>query len=128
MDRRDDSLGIAAAEIVGLAALPHLFDPGDPPNLSMQARNTGTVPLTGTAILRIEDGDGGPIQTFQQEFGGLAPEGIKAVDVVWDTAGNEANPYRLIGYALYEGTSTGPAILNLHTATRIYLPFILKGL
>jgi hypothetical protein len=77
VDRRDDSLGIAAAETVGLAALPHLFDPGDPLNLSMQARNTGTVPLTGTAILRIEDGDGGPIQTFQQEFGGLAPRESK---------------------------------------------------
>lgn len=87
---------------------------------------TGTVPLTGTAILRIEDGSGGSIQTFQQEFAGLAPEGIEPFDAAWDTAGIERGPYRLIGYALYKGTSTGPAVLNLHTATRIYLPLVVK--
>jgi hypothetical protein len=26
----------------------------------------------------------------------------------------------------YEGTSTSPAVLNLHTATRVYLPLVLK--
>jgi hypothetical protein len=86
----------------------------------------GTVPLTGTAILRIEDGSGSPIQTFHQEFRGLAPEGIAPFDATWDTSGIEAGPYRLIGYALYEGTSTSPAVLNLHTATRVYLPLVLK--
>ena len=81
----------------------------------MRVRNSDTVPVRGTAILRVEDGSGGPIQTFQQEFGGLAPEGI------------EPGLYRLIGYVLYEGESTSPAVLTLHTATRIYQPLILKS-
>jgi hypothetical protein len=43
-----------------------------------------------------------------------------------DIAGIERGPYHLIGYALCEGTSTRPAVLNLHTATRIYLPLVVK--
>ena len=93
----------------------------------MQVSNSGTVSVRGTAILRVEDGSGGAIQTFQQEFGGLAAEGSFPFDATWDTTGIEPGLYRLIGYALYKGENTSPAILTLHTATRIYQPLVLKS-
>ena len=35
----------------------------------MQVRNSDTFPVRGTAILRVEDGSGGPIQTFPTGIG-----------------------------------------------------------
>ena len=61
-------LGIYAGELVTFTATPTLFDVGDSIDLSLVFSNTGTVPLTGTADIRVLDAAGDLVQEFQQQI------------------------------------------------------------
>jgi hypothetical protein len=118
-------LGISAGEITSFTATPRIFRPGDALDVSMVFHNTGTVPITGTAIIQVETGDGLTVtQTFAHDVVDLAPDGEIRFDDVWDTSGVAEGDYRIVGYVLYDAATTGLASVTVGTRARLYLPLV----
>ncbi len=128
LDRKTASftLGVTAGEITGFTATPQSFHPGDPIALSLAFKNTGTLPITGTAVIQAQDAAGVVVRTFTHEIADLPPAQVIQFDDQWDTAGRSAGAYRVIGYVRFAGQATEPAIMTLHTPRRTYLPLVLK--
>jgi hypothetical protein len=123
-------LGIAATQVASLSATPGLFRPGDPVSLSMVIRNTGSVPITGTAMIQVQAAAGVTVtKSFSQTVAGLNPASEMTFDRVWDTLGVAEGDYRIIGYVKH-GAKTSEILQRTVTAvgmTEIYLPTILRS-
>lgn len=121
------TVGIAAGEITAFTVTPTLFDIGAQVALSLTFANTGTVPLTGTAIVQIQTDAGEVVQEFSHDYGDLLPGHTISFSDVWDTSGAAMGGYRALGYVLYESTATEPRVASVRTRRLLYLPLILKG-
>jgi len=121
-------LGIYAGEITAFTATPELFDIGDTIDISLVFSNTGTVPITGTAMIRVQSSDGlTTTAEFTHTIANLSPAHAVTVDDAWDTAGAEEGFYRIVGYVLYDAKATSPRTVVVSTEARIYLPIIMKN-
>lgn len=128
--RADESfrVGIAAGEITTFTVTPTLFDIGAQVALSLTFANTGTVPLTGTAVVQVQAEVGEVIQEFSHDYSNLAPGNKVTFADAWDTAGAGSGSYRTVAYVLYESTATEPHVVSVRTRRSLYLPLILKYL
>jgi hypothetical protein len=120
-------LGISSAQITGFEASPRIFDAGSPVDVSLEFKNTGTVGLEGTALVRIQNEAGEIVETLTQAVTDLAPGNSSTFDDVWQTSGTEDGRYTLVGYLLYDGKSTTVEQLWVGTEARIYLPLVSRG-
>lgn len=121
-------LGIHAGEITSFTATPELFDIGDTVDISKVFSNTGTVPITGTAVIEVQDEAGEIVADFRHDFGDLGPDSSINSDDQWDTSGATGDSYHIIGYVLYDAKATEPSIVVVSTQVRrIYLPIVLKS-
>lgn len=128
LDRAEASftLGLTGAEIVHFAASPGQFEIGESIALSLTFANTGTVPLTGAAVLQIQDSEGDPIWELSHDVANLAPGSSISLSDTWDTSGAARDEYRALAYVLYEGTATEPSTAILRSIRPIYLPLVLN--
>jgi hypothetical protein len=74
-------IGISSGEVISLTANPGHFDTGDTISLSMAFKNTGTIPITGTAITRVKDKSGNTVKEFKHPVTGLTPTNSITFDV-----------------------------------------------
>jgi hypothetical protein len=118
LDRKTEifRLGICSGEITSFTATPESFDIGDSIDLSLAFKNTGTVDITGTAVIRVQDVDGEVVQEFGHEFADLAPSDSVSFDDTWDTSGAEEGAYTIIAYVLYDAKSTDPVTTTVGTS------------
>jgi len=132
LDRRTKifRLGICSGEVASLTATPAYFDIGDRINTSLVFSNTGTVNITGTAVIRVQDESGETVQEFRHDVTDLTPRNRISFDDVWDTSGAQEGTYIIVGYVSYDGMTTDPRIAVVSTSRpelRIYLPIIAKS-
>jgi len=120
-------LGIVAGQVTALTATPEIFDPGDRIDLTLVFSNTGTVPITGTAVIQVQDGGGEIVQAFNHAIGGLDPGQAVSLEEGWDTSGAAEGSYRILGYVLYDAKATQPVVATVRARARIYLPVIMRG-
>jgi hypothetical protein len=120
-------LGIVSGEVTALTATPGTFDLGDTISVTMVFSNTGTVPITGTAVIQVQDGGSEVVETFSHAVANLALADAVSFEDGWDTSGAAGGTYRILGYVLYDAKATKPKIVNVSTKVRIYLPLILKN-
>ena len=99
-------LGISSGEVMSLTANPGHFDTGDTINLSMTFKNTGTIPITGTAIIKVKDKSGNTAKEFKHPVTGLTPANSITFDDTWDTTGMEEGVYSIFGYVLFDSKSS----------------------
>jgi hypothetical protein len=124
----DFELGIHAGEITSLTAAPELFDIGDTIAISTCFKNTGTVPMTGTAIVEVQALSGfTTTASFTHTVAGLAPLTTVVLDDDWDTSGVDEGSYRVVGHVKYHSTSTDPVAVTVGTLAHVYLPLVLRG-
>ena len=120
-------LGTADARLSLFSASNEVFNPGDQIKLTMGVVNTGTVPITGTAVFLVQESDSLSVtELITAPVDGLAPGIARKLSVDWDTTGNEANNYRVWGYLKYFSKTTEPMALELRRP-RIFLPLISLG-
>ncbi len=81
------TVGIAAGEIVSFTVAPDFFEIGAQVAVSLTFINTGTVPLTGTTVVRIQTKVGEMVQGFSHDYGNLAPGSRVSFADAWDTLG-----------------------------------------
>ncbi|MGC9443470.1 MAG: Ig-like domain-containing protein [Candidatus Methanospirareceae archaeon] len=109
-------LGISSGDITSFTATPEHFEVGDAIAINMTFANTGTVNLTGTAIVRVTDGAGCMIEECRHNVTDLQPSGSISFRDTWDTTG-AAGLYNILGYVLYESRSTDPVSVMIGTET-----------
>jgi hypothetical protein len=121
-------LGVPDAEIVLLSAWPYHFEIGDRIDMQVVLRNTGTMALSGSAVLRVQDWAGETIRQFSHEFINLGTGDTIAFDDVWDTSAAQEGSYRIVGYALYEGQATAAkaVVVSTEPLLGLYLPVVMK--
>jgi hypothetical protein len=129
LDRKMEQfrLGIYAGEVITFTAGPTFFDVGDTIDISLVFSNTGTVPLTGTAIIRVQDDAGEVVEEFSHDVANLAVAESIRFDDAWDTFGAAEGAFTVIGYVLYDSRATSIGTVVVSTEAYIYLPMILKS-
>jgi hypothetical protein len=124
----DFRLGIATGEVTAFSATPGLFQVGDAVDIAMTFYNTGTVPLTGTAIIQVQTADGVTVvHTFTHTVANLAPGNTTILNNAWNTTGATDEGYRIVGYVLYDSTATLPETVTVSTRMRVYLPLAIRN-
>lgn len=128
LDRRSErlTLGVPEGRVAGLTATPQTFRAGNSVTLSMTFSNTGSVSLTGTAVLRVQTATGTAVQKFKHDIANLAAGSAATLSDTWNTTGAASGAYTVIGYVSYDGGTTEPQIFTLCSGTCIYLPFVLR--
>jgi hypothetical protein len=121
-------LGIISAEVTGLRVTPDSFGPGDPVVISLDFRNTGTVPISGTAVIQVLSYATHEVSAmFQQEVGPVAPGASAPVSVNWTVPSQGLDTYKIAAYVLYRARSTEPLVAVVRSGRLIYLPIVLKS-
>ncbi len=108
-------IGTQEAEVVEVTATPAIFKPGQSVNVRMTARNTGSLPVTGTAILRVIDSSGVIVAQFTQPVSGLQPFSVTQFEGRWNTADAVRGDYWAVGYLQFNSTATDPATAKVTT-------------
>ena len=122
------TLGITAGEVTALQVSPQVFTVGGTHALSLTFHNTGTVPISGTVFIRVQDTTwSSPTATFTHTLASLAPGSEIIFNDLWDTSGLAEDSYRVIGYVNYHGTVSNAIKVMVGTSVRVYLPLILKS-
>lgn len=119
-------LGVASGQVTSLGVTPLHFKPGDTLDASLVFENTGSIDLAGTAVIKVQDDEGGLVEEFKQAFAALAPGETVTLDAAWDTTGASRGDYAIVGYALYGGGATEPQVVKVSTERRVYLPILYR--
>jgi hypothetical protein len=123
LDRKTEMfrLGISSGEIASLAATPESFDIGDEIDISLAFNNIGTVDISGTALIRVQNESGDIVQEFSHNVTDLAPDDSVSFDDTWDTSGAEEGTYHINGLVFYDGQAAGSAITATTTPGRYFI-------
>ena len=121
------TLGIWAGKVTSLVGAPRHFRVGDAVDLTLEAENSGTVPLSAMAIVRVVDGSGITVATFRRPFSDLAPGATTMMVARWETQGAQGGEYTLLGYLAYQGMASDVATAAVSTESRIRLPLLLRS-
>lgn len=129
LDRKMEQfrLGVCAGEISAFTATPTFFDIGDAITISLAFSNTGTIPITGTAVIQVQDETGEVVEELSHEVANLAVGHSTRFDDAWDTSGSAEGSYTAIGYVLYDARATEIETVVVSTEAYIYLPVILRS-
>jgi len=119
-------LGVHAGRVVTFTASPENFDVGDTISIWLVFSNTGTLPITGTAVIEVQDENAQVIQEFRRDFGDLAPASSVRFDEGWDTSATQAGTFSIVGYTLYGGKSSAGVVI-VSSLRQVYLPLVLRG-
>ena len=128
LDRKSDSIGLGWADGIAsdLSVLPDPFTIGDPVSIQYQFTNTGTLPITGTAMIEVKNVASGEVEQLSQAINDLAPQGSIPVSVNWDTTGASAGDYKVVGYVLFGSQTTDPLVMIIRSYPKLYLPVIMR--
>jgi hypothetical protein len=121
------TLGIWSATISSLRGTPRLFRIGQPVDLELGVENSGTVPLSGMAIMRVVDADGITIEALQRPIADLAPGSRTTATARWETQGVASGEYTIVGYVMGEAMASDVATADVGTEARIRLPLVQRN-
>lgn len=119
LDRKKEyiRIGVQEARILSLTATPHRFRPGQAVSMCMMAANSGSLPIRGTAVLRVVDSRGTTVAEFTQPVTGLQPDEVTHLRGRWETSEATHGDYSAIGYLLFDSRATDPLTTNITTSS-----------
>jgi hypothetical protein len=127
-DLEEFTLGVHAGEVTALTATPGTFYRGEEIALSMVFSNTGTVPISGTAFIRIQDTRTFSLAAvFTRTLDPLAPGSALAMNESWNTGADGGLNYRVVGYVKYGGAVSEASTVDLVARGRVYLPLVTRN-
>jgi len=103
-------LGISSGVVTGLTANPEELDAGDTVGVEMTFANTGSMDITGSAIIRLQDENRATIEELREDFAALSPDSNITFSSQWQATEDTG---RVVGYVLYDGKSTAPSMIDL---------------
>jgi hypothetical protein len=117
LDRRTETfrLGIYSGEVTAFTAAPEYFQIGDDIEIDMTFENTGTVNISGSAVIRILGPTGDVVEEFVHDITDLMPSESISFDDMWHATEAEKGSYNVVGYVSYDSQATEPAVVTLRT-------------
>ncbi|MGC9445077.1 MAG: right-handed parallel beta-helix repeat-containing protein [Candidatus Methanospirareceae archaeon] len=113
-------LGLSSGEITHFTATPENFEIGDDITIDLTFENTGTVDLTGTAVILVRNATGAEVMAFRHNVTDLIPLESVSFSDTWNTAAAAEGAYEIIGYVLYESTATDPVSASVRTTPGVF--------
>jgi hypothetical protein len=111
------TLGESYGELFNFSLNPEGFKLGEKATIKIGFRNTGSIDVSGSVVVRITNSSGSIINEYTPSFTGLQPSETAEFTNAWDTKGLPKDIYKVIGYALYNGESTPPVIKTVGVDT-----------
>ena len=96
--RRCVNIGVSAVDIESFTAQPS----GSDINISAVCRNAGSVEVSGTAFITVQDQNSAVLAELRYDFSELQPGDTLDFAHTWDAAGVAAGVYRLQAYVRYD--------------------------
>jgi hypothetical protein len=120
-------LGAVSAAAENLVVTPVHFQPGDPLAVSFSFRNTGAVPISGTAVIQVlSHVSGAIVAIIERPVGPVAPGASAAIQETWSSPADAAGAYRVSAYVLYAARSTEPLTAAVRTGRLRFLPLMAR--
>ncbi len=129
LEMQEFTLGITGGEVTALTATPAAFTIGDAIAITMTFENTGTVPITGTAVIQVRPADAVTVTAeFTHTIANLAPGASVVFNDAWDTTGATEDAYRILGYVKFNSMASAPkeVMVAVQTQVEVYLPLVLR--
>ncbi|UCG58406.1 MAG: tandem-95 repeat protein [Phycisphaerales bacterium] len=105
-------LGICSGEITNLTATPEYAAAGDDVRIDMTFSNTGTVNITGTAVIRILNSLGELVEEYRHDVADLIPSDSISFSDIWNVP--EFASFTVVGQVLYDGKATDPVTVGIN--------------
>lgn len=120
-------LGTVQGEVAELTVDPATLDAGPTFDITLVFSNTGTVAITGTAVVSVYPADVlTATATMTQTLANVLPGTTATFAPTWDATGMPSQDYRIVGLVRYDGRSTAPAEATIEGPNRIFLPLVMK--
>jgi hypothetical protein len=119
------SLGMVAAEASNLSA-PAYFEIGESVPLDFWFENTGTVPISGTAVIRVEGLTSGWLTEIEVPVTNLLPTASAHISVSWDSNSKPLDDYQVTAFVIFEGQTTPALTKIMETSYKLRLPLVRK--
>jgi hypothetical protein len=120
------TIGIAAVETANWSVTPEWFRAGDQITIGFDVINTGTVPISGTAAIRVLGEDSGVVAEFSQVILNLAPGASAHVEKVWAPPAAEAAAYTVTATVHYDSAATPPLTATVRRYRTLFAPVVCK--
>ena len=115
-------LGMVQGEVTALTVDPTTLNAGPTFDISLVFRNSGTVPITGTATIGIYPvGTVTPTAQMTRTLDNVQPGTTATFATEWDATGLPSQDYRVTGLVKYDGRATPPLVVDLNASFRNYL-------
>jgi hypothetical protein len=123
----DFAVGISSGEITSFTATPRYFRVGDTINIHLAFSNTGTLPIAGTAEIRVRGPSGAVIWKKSYDIANLgAGQPVSFADD-WNTTGMPDGSYTLVAVVAFDGQAAGPEAIRVTIDwPKKYFPVILR--
>jgi hypothetical protein len=89
--------------------------------------NSGTVPITGTGVIEVQDWAGEVVEEFRHAISGLPPANPVVLLDGWDTSNAQEGSYRVLGHVLCDAKATPPVTTFVTINPPVSLPTVLRG-
>jgi len=111
---RTVELGLYDCQVSDLTATPQSVRPGQTVTIDAIIRSSGTLPISGTSFLCIDDATGTRLASLAGEIVSLMPGEVTQMRRVWTAPA--VGSYTVMCYVLYEGKATEPVSLAMEIA------------
>jgi hypothetical protein len=128
LDRQTDlfNLGVSRAEIGHFGATPERFAAGKAVAMSLTVSNTGSLVISGTAVIDVQSQSGETVAAFDFPIAALPPGEAVEINELWDTRGVGGGPYTMVAYVLYDSTASEPRIAIVRADWRVFQPLVVR--
>ncbi|MBN1246105.1 MAG: hypothetical protein JXC32_00515 [Anaerolineae bacterium] len=119
-------LGLVQGELTSLTVDPGSLAAGPMFDIGLGFRNTGSMPITGTAQVTVLPASGGGTTAIMTGTLAVRPGGTATFSTLWDATGIASGDYVVHGVVKYDGRATSALIFKLKSSFQNYLPLILR--
>jgi hypothetical protein len=120
-------LGTLQGQIDALTVDPMTFAGGPLFDIELVFANTGSLPITGTAVVQVHPAAaGGALAVMTTTLTNVLPGATATFSPTWNATGQPDQDYRISGYVTYGGGGTPVVAIELPLAVRVYLPVTLR--
>jgi hypothetical protein len=119
-------IGVSSGAVSAFTATPTVFPVGETVDTSLVFDNTGTMSISGTAVIQVQYETGGLLTEFRHDFSDLAPAASIRFEDRWDMTPVGEGTCRVVGYVAYDARATAPVVVLVRTRAHLYVPMVMR--
>jgi hypothetical protein len=120
-------LGTLAGEITALTATPDRFQVGSSVAIALEVRNSGTMTLSGLALVQVQRAGVAVATAVEAPFTDLAPGATRRWNATWDSSGSFPGTYTILGSVQWQSSASSAAVqITALAGANVYLPLVTR--